>query len=212
MGKKGSKSQGAKDDAPNPEAVPNRDILQRLNFLYQASFYLTELSASTSSQQFDQRVSSCTGKRKQKRASSIHEDLPVNQEQTAQVKNLDIQSASEPMQVDHEPLQRRRDHKRKSRKDVKSSSHISRAYLKSMRIIGQKTMVRLDPDVKRTICRGCNSLMLPGVTANVRSKARSPRIHNISYICKTCSSSRRFPIPIQKTSKLDTSEPANLTN
>jgi ribonuclease P protein subunit RPR2 len=34
----------SKDDAPNPNVVANRDILQRLNFLYQASQYLGTLS------------------------------------------------------------------------------------------------------------------------------------------------------------------------
>lgn len=29
-----------KDDVPNPNSVSNRDIIQRLNFLYQASVYL----------------------------------------------------------------------------------------------------------------------------------------------------------------------------
>lgn len=34
MAKKG------KDEVPNPNSVANRDIIQRLNFLYQASVYL----------------------------------------------------------------------------------------------------------------------------------------------------------------------------
>jgi ribonuclease P protein subunit RPR2 len=34
MGKK------AKDNVPNPNSITNRDIIQRLNFLYQASVYL----------------------------------------------------------------------------------------------------------------------------------------------------------------------------
>lgn len=39
-----------KDEAPNPNGVANRDIIQRLNFLYQASAYLNSVSpAGTSS-------------------------------------------------------------------------------------------------------------------------------------------------------------------
>jgi len=31
---------------PNPHSIPNRDIMQRLNFLYQASTYLTSLATT----------------------------------------------------------------------------------------------------------------------------------------------------------------------
>jgi len=33
-----------KESTPNPASIPNKDIIQRLNFLYQASVYLTNLS------------------------------------------------------------------------------------------------------------------------------------------------------------------------
>lgn len=36
------------DDVPNPSSVTNRDILQRLNFLYQASAYLSHIPTSNS--------------------------------------------------------------------------------------------------------------------------------------------------------------------
>ena len=34
---------------PNPQSVPNKDIMQRLNFLYQASTYLSSLPATKGS-------------------------------------------------------------------------------------------------------------------------------------------------------------------
>ena len=43
MGKK------QKEETPNINATPNRDIIQRLNFLYQASVYLQSLEPSASS-------------------------------------------------------------------------------------------------------------------------------------------------------------------
>lgn len=36
-----------RDDAPNPHSVANRDIIQRLNFLYQASVYLNGVPGLT---------------------------------------------------------------------------------------------------------------------------------------------------------------------
>ncbi len=35
-----------KDQVPNPNSVVNRDVIQRLNFMYQASVYLNTVAAS----------------------------------------------------------------------------------------------------------------------------------------------------------------------
>lgn len=43
MAKKG------KAGGPNPQAVPNRDIIQRMNFLYQASSYLNSIPSHSDS-------------------------------------------------------------------------------------------------------------------------------------------------------------------
>jgi ribonuclease P protein subunit RPR2 len=41
MGKK------AKNDDPNPNRIANREVMQRLNYLYQASFYLNSIAAQS---------------------------------------------------------------------------------------------------------------------------------------------------------------------
>lgn len=59
MAKKG------KDDAPTAHSVANRDIMQRLNFLYQASVYLNTIPSSkqsTTSGSSANAKSSCTPK------------------------------------------------------------------------------------------------------------------------------------------------------
>lgn len=40
MGKKNTR-----EDVPNPNSIVNRDVIQRLNFLYQSSVYLSSLPA-----------------------------------------------------------------------------------------------------------------------------------------------------------------------
>lgn len=78
-----------------------------------------------------------------------------------------------------------------------------------------------DPSVKRTMCKGCNTLLMPGVTAKVRVKrvfyvfhttslcsycsaildfpglllALPSHRHAVSYTCINCSFSRRIPAP-----------------
>ena len=89
--------------SPNPHSVPNRDIMQRLNFLYQASAYLSSLSATNG------RVTPTTRPEAQ---SDTSPNLEGKEKQTDEV-----------------PLA--------------TPAYLSRAYVSSMKAIGQKTVVKL---------------------------------------------------------------------
>jgi len=88
---------------PNPRNIPNRDIMQRLNFLYQASTYLSSLSVTKGG------IAPTTGPGAQTITSS---DPKGKEEQTEEV-----------------PLV--------------TPAYLSRAYISSMKAIGQKTVVKL---------------------------------------------------------------------
>ena len=181
MAKKG------KDDVPNPNSVSNRDIIQRLNFLYQAGVYMDTISSSSSA---SHPTSSSNGQR-----------IKPNKKRKA------------------------------------TTSDLSKAYISSMKVVGQKTTVKLfvmfrvtvknryvdlmprptsDPAVKRTICKGCNTILIPGSTVSVRVKSeffffRSLLIrcclyriaiiestshgHAMVYMCTDCRTTRRIPAP-----------------
>ncbi|EGN99863.1 hypothetical protein SERLA73DRAFT_159988 [Serpula lacrymans var. lacrymans S7.3] len=152
-----------KDETPNPTSISNRDIIQRLNFLYQASTYLNNIS------------------------------LPPNPDPDPEsLPSTGTASATT-------------DKARKSRKEGKNDgrggrrvvtrSELSRAYVESMRTVGQKTIVKMDPSVKRTVCRGCHIVLLPGLTSKVRVKASRSHGHIVTYICTECKTSRRIPAP-----------------
>ncbi|KAL4074224.1 RNAse P Rpr2/Rpp21/SNM1 subunit domain-containing protein [Scleroderma yunnanense] len=124
-----------KDQVPNPNNVANRDIIQRLNFLYQASVLLNTIPSSRS-----------------------------------------------------QSLQRNRN------KHV-TPSELSRSYIDTMKTVGQKTNVKIDPSVKRRLCKGCSSVLVPGMSAKVRVKNSTSHGHLISYICLACHTHRRIPAP-----------------
>jgi ribonuclease P protein subunit RPR2 len=84
-----------KDDVPNPNSVTNRDIIQRLNFLYQASVYLNGIASQ-----------------------SIASRAPSTRANGEQERN-----------------------KRRPRK--MTTSDLSRNYITSMKIVGQKTTVKM---------------------------------------------------------------------
>ncbi|KAH8119363.1 Rpr2-domain-containing protein [Phellopilus nigrolimitatus] len=165
-----------KDDAPNPNSIPNRDIIQRLNFLYQASTYLNGLGASQP-QAGPSNAPPEAAKNDKGAKQEGSEKLQENADDGTQkgIKSSDT---------------RKRPGKRKA-----TAHDLARSYVKSMKIIGQKTNVKMDPSVKRTLCKGCNTVLMPGVTAKVRVKPLPSHGHAVNYTCINCSTSRRIPAP-----------------
>ncbi|KAL5485179.1 hypothetical protein ACEPAI_7821 [Sanghuangporus weigelae] len=159
-----------KDDTPNPNSIPNRDIVQRLNFLYQASSYLNGLGVV-------QGVSGPSNVAVHSKTEDVEDRNGKECPSSAKTKEMACGMRKRPGQR-------------------KATAHdLARSYVKSMKIIGQKTNVKMDPSVKRTMCKGCNTLLMPGVTAKVRVKPLPSHGHAVSYTCMNCSFSRRIPAP-----------------
>ncbi|KAI0929928.1 hypothetical protein AcV5_006766 [Taiwanofungus camphoratus] len=137
--------------------VANRDIIQRLNFLYQASAYLNSVASHPHPEPI---------------ATTSH--APSSKGQTNRAEK------------------RSRRHKERH---PATAAELSRSYVKSMKIIGQKTTVKMDPTIKRTLCKGCNTILIPGATASVRIKPSLSHGHSVSYICMACKTTRKIPAP-----------------
>jgi len=157
----------AKNEAPNPNSVTNRDILQRLNFLYQASTYLNSLQAGPS--------------------RTPQSKAPVDRSTDA------VHDIASPGTTASSKKDKRREQNR--RRHPTTYTDLSRSYVQSMKTIGTKTNVRMDPSVKRTLCKGCNIVLVPGSTAAVRIKSSSAHGHVMTYSCLLCNHVRRIPAP-----------------
>ncbi|KAH9858451.1 RNAse P Rpr2/Rpp21/SNM1 subunit domain-containing protein [Lenzites betulinus] len=152
MGKKG------KDQEPvaSLNSVANRDIIQRINFLYQASTYLNSISQAGP------------------RESNSEGSSALNVGESSKGKSR----------------------KKRKVRHPKDASELSRSYIGSMRQVGQKTMVRMDPSIKRTLCKSCDTVLLPGSTVTVRIMPNSRSYgQSVVYKCLTCNTSRRIPAP-----------------
>ncbi|KAF8637430.1 hypothetical protein AX17_002816 [Amanita inopinata Kibby_2008] len=156
-----------KDQAPNPANVPNREIIQRLNFLYQASVYLTGLSRS------------------RERASSPPSCPSISEEVGGEAEGRGV---------------RKKVTKVKKAKTVKTAHDLARAYTLTMTSVGKKATVKMDPAIKRTICKSCKTIMVPGLTTSIRVKRSTSHRHRMVYTCTTCQTSRCFPAPPQRAS------------
>ncbi|KAI9025696.1 RNAse P Rpr2/Rpp21/SNM1 subunit domain-containing protein [Hyaloraphidium curvatum] len=61
-------------------------------------------------------------------------------------------------------------------------------YAHLMRTVGKKLVIRADPSVKRTICKYCDAVLLPGIGADVRTKSKPNK--RTSIRCRRCGRAR----------------------
>ncbi|KAJ3649235.1 hypothetical protein Zmor_020988 [Zophobas morio] len=70
-----------------------------------------------------------------------------------------------------------------------ASNSASILYSNLLVAISKKAVQRLDIDLKRTLCKGCRSLLLAGVNCKVRIKKKRS-----IWICTNCSTSKVFDL------------------
>ncbi|KAF9073627.1 RNAse P Rpr2/Rpp21/SNM1 subunit domain-containing protein [Rhodocollybia butyracea] len=150
-----------KNDVPNPNSVSNRDVIQRLNFLYQASVYLNNVHSASASSTLPSSAPS---------TSTSHPTSDLSGSSNGKSKN-----------------------KKPRKKKTMMLNDLSRSYIETMKTVGTKTTVQLDPSVKRTLCKGCNMVLIPGSTASVRTKRSSNHGHIMVYTCTACKHLYRIP-------------------
>lgn len=76
---------------------------------------------------------------------------------------------------------------------------MSRRLLADLRAVSQKTQIRLSPELKRTVCRFCDSLLVEGRSCstsieNPSRRAAKPWAAVLVCQCHTCGRVRRSPV------------------
>ncbi|EAU90906.1 hypothetical protein CC1G_02293 [Coprinopsis cinerea okayama7 len=170
MGKNDKKE---REVGPNINNVPNRDVLQRLNFMYQASAYL-------------------------QRCGLEGLEETSQQSSTSNSKAEDVQSA-QPGLGQEPGGSKCTNKKRKKSKSRKSTSEIlddlGQFYARSIPTVAQRTTLKIDPSVKRTLCKGCKTTLIPGVSVATRLRKLSSHGHAMVYRCLNCKTTKRIPAP-----------------
>ncbi|KPP61732.1 hypothetical protein Z043_120139 [Scleropages formosus] len=69
---------------------------------------------------------------------------------------------------------------------------LARFYCFTQKTVSKRLVLRQDPSVKRTICKKCCSLLVPGVTATVRQRRCSRRRRVTVVRCLSCGQTKRF--------------------
>lgn len=88
---------------------------------------------------------------------------------------------------------------------AQTASHAaqSRHLLSQFREISQKTQIRVTPELKRSFCKCCQSLLIAGSTSletitNASANELKPWADVFEIRCKTCGTVKRFPIGQQR--------------
>ncbi len=99
--------------------------------------------------------------------------------------------SNKPKEAGHESFDRMNYLYQAAEVTVKSKVRdLDRQLLRNMWSLSKKTVKKLDPSLKRTLCKGCGGLLQPGTTARVR--VRSKRQKHVAWTCLACGYVRRF--------------------
>jgi ribonuclease P protein subunit RPR2 len=79
---------------------------------------------------------------------------------------------------------------------------LSRFYISTARTVAKKSVLRLSPSLKRTICKRCDLLLVPGATSTHRVEnssrgGRKPWADVLVVECNACGAVKRFPVGME---------------
>ncbi|XP_030289367.1 ribonuclease P protein subunit p21 isoform X2 [Sparus aurata] len=67
---------------------------------------------------------------------------------------------------------------------------LARFYCFTQKTIARRLVLRQDPSVKRTLCKKCCSLLIPGVTATTRQRRKKNKTRFTVMRCLSCGQSK----------------------
>ena len=82
-----------------------------------------------------------------------------------------------------------------AKKEMEKNPERSRRYIQLMRKIGLRYNVRIPREIKRKFCKKCNSLLIPGKTARIRT---SRKTKTVNIKCLVCNTIYRYPMRRKK--------------
>lgn len=86
-----------------------------------------------------------------------------------------------------------------SNQDKPQKKQISTHFIRTLKSVAKKTQSRLDPSIKRTLCKNCESLLIPGISCNVSYKSTfaivSITVDSVEAVeCVDCLAVKKFKI------------------
>ncbi|KAF9573440.1 hypothetical protein EC968_008525 [Mortierella alpina] len=194
----------AKKDKKGEGAVQNREIFQRMNFLYQAAMYMATITPPKQPQHKSEEgstlgVSSDAGTEQstsevassekpqpestdvemqgdvEPTTTTIHKDAAQSEKQkpakVSRTKRRELLRERK-VKIAVEQISENRKHhgltNRNNTRCLGALSGTARFYASTLREIGRKNVIRVDPVIKRSFCLRCEAVLVPYVSSEVR--------------------------------------------
>ncbi|WWD16399.1 hypothetical protein CI109_100825 [Kwoniella shandongensis] len=148
--------------------IPNKDLFHRVNFSYQAAIFLQNLgegSGSGSNTTFNG-----------------DEEVRVNRDRKGKRKAVEVEGDD-------------RSTGPKEEGRAKAFRKLARIGMKEMKGMSVHNQLKLDPTLKRSICRTCSTVLIPGLTSRMRNRPSRSTITKSNSTCLTCSTTLSIPTP-----------------
>lgn len=90
----------------------------------------------------------------------------------------------------------------------KASQNLSRQLASDLKNVCQKNVIRQTPDMKRTICKSCNTTLIEGKTShsvveNPSEGGKKPWADLLVVKCLTCGNAKRYPVSARRQKRKD---------
>ena len=152
-----------KDQTPNPASIPNTDIIQRLNFLYQANVYLSNLSRNVPPIDVSHPASSAVSAREGNQAHNKSKNPKSRHAKQSRGRSITMNELSRAYVHTMSMVGKRATVKMcVSVSNVERNADLIIYPTVLMYACTPKTQPR-DPSIKRTLCKSCKSVLVPGV-------------------------------------------------
>ncbi|KAJ9125554.1 hypothetical protein QFC22_000516 [Naganishia vaughanmartiniae] len=96
------------------------------------------------------------------------------------------------------PLSRnkaRKARRRESREKADALAVVARRSNQRFKVMVKHNILHTDPSLKRSFCKGCNAICIPGLNARVRVRSSTVHGNKLITTCSTCSTTRTIPAP-----------------
>ncbi|WWC60425.1 uncharacterized protein I303_102997 [Kwoniella dejecticola CBS 10117] len=197
----GKPAPGKAKDIAMP-VIPHKDLFQRINYSYQAAIFLQSLGSasvtstsagalsslsSTSSKSVKRHDVGLKIDRKGKRKATEYEHDQIHDLEERMVNGSGRERKSE------RGSEEDRNMKRKLRQ-------LARVHVREMNGMTVHNQLKLDPSLKRTLCKTCGTILIPGLTSRIRNKPNRNSFSITHHTCLTCLGSLSIPCPPMPTS------------
>lgn len=180
----------AKEKTKGQKGPQQKHLHSRISYLYQAANYLANVQYSTQ----DSSTAAISSSASLQARRLVFDKSLENSESRGHVISSAAPDDAKELKVSREPTSQ-----------ILAPSN-SRRLINSLRCVSLKSQIRLTPEIKNSLCKQCDALLVPGMSSthrfeNLSKGGKKPSADVLVVTCNTCSTQKRFPVGANRQSK-----------